>query len=105
MRPGVVGDARGDVHGAPEEVALLRDHGAGVDPDPRRHRHRALGLLDEVEPAEDRPARVGEVEHDAVTEPLDRATAVRVRSVLPTVASPAARSAAARSPRSSASAV
>src|SRR6266508_271082 len=82
MGPSLVRDPGGDIHGSSEVVSFLDDHRASVDADPSRHVEHPLRSLDQLEAAQDRRARVAEVKHDSVTEPLDWLAATRPRGVL-----------------------
>ncbi len=76
VRPGVVRDPRRDVDRGPVVVALLEDHRAGVEPHVRRRQTGPGHACDHLDRREHALPRVGEVEHDAVAEPLDGPPAV-----------------------------
>ena len=74
--PRVVGDARGEVHGLAEVVALLKEDRPRVQADVRRRQPGGRQPVHHLEGGSHAGARVAEVEHHAVAEPLDGLAAV-----------------------------
>ncbi len=81
-RPGVIGDSGSDVHRPAEVVALLEQHRSGMKTHVGRRQPQIRRGLDHLQGGQNPFARLGEMEHDAISEPFDRGAAMTSRVAL-----------------------